>query len=323
MMQKTNLALRGLFVACLLALVIAPLVAGNNLTRILAEAQVLCALAILWNLLAGFGGRVSVGQQAFVGIGAYAMLGLSLYTALPPVWAVPVAGLAGGLFSLPIALLVFRLRGHYFAIATWAVAEILRLVVMQIPALGGGSGTSLPGSVLKQISPDRALRADLIYWMVCALFLIILAGSLALMRSRWGLALRAMRDSELAAESLGIRLQPLRLALYCGVGALTASVGAVILLQKLRLSPDAAFSVQDWTAFVLFIAVIGGVGTLEGPIIGTLLFITLRELLADFGPVYLIILGLVGVGTMLFAPYGIWGWLGRRGLSLLPDTHKG
>lgn len=321
-MKSFNLSLRLVLALALLALATAPLWADNNLTRIFGEGLVLCALAVLWNLLAGFGGRVSVGQQAFVGIGAYAMLGLGLYTAIPPVLAVPLAGGIGALLSLPVALLVFRLRGHYFAIATWAVAEILRLIVMQIPALGGGSGTSLPGSVLKAISPDRGLRADLIYWEVFAIFALILAGSVVLMRSRWGLALRAMRDSELAAESLGIRLAPLRLALYCAVGGLTAAVGAVILLQKLRISPDAAFSVQDWTAFVLFIAVIGGVGTLEGPILGTVLFIALRQMLADFGPVYLIILGLVGVSVMLFAPRGLWGWLGGRGLSLLPDRHN-
>lgn len=321
-MARLNLSLRGLLVAALLALGLAPLWAGPNLVRIFGEGLVLCALAILWNLLAGYAGRVSVGQQAFVGIGAYTMLGLSLYTALPPFWALPLVAVIGALASLPIALLVFRLKGHYFAIATWAMAEILRLVVMQIPALGGGSGTSLPGAVLKAIAPDRALRSGLIYLAIFALFLLVLGGTLALMRARWGLALRAMRDSELAAESLGLKLGPLRLAVYCGVGGLTAALGGVILLQKLRISPDAAFSVQDWTAFVLFIAVIGGVGTLEGPILGTLVFLAFRETLADFGPVYLILLGLAGVATMLFAPRGLWGALGARGLSLLPDRHR-
>lgn len=320
-MQAANLTARAMLLAGLLALATAPLWADNNLTRILGEGLVLCALAILWNLLAGYGGRVSVGQQAYVGIGAYAMLALCLYSPLPPLLSIPAAGLIGAVLSLPIALLLFRLQGHYFAIATWAVAEILRLVVMQIPELGGGSGTSLPGAVLRAISPDRAVRAGFVYWTVFAIFGAVFIGALMLMRSRWGLALRAMRDSELAAESVGIRLQPLRLTLYCVVGGLTAAVGAVVLLQKLRISPDAAFNVQDWTAFVLFIAVIGGVGTLEGPIIGTLIFIVLRETLADYGPAYLIILGLVGVATMLFAPKGIWGGLGGRGLSLLPDRH--
>ncbi len=320
-MARFNPVLRLVLALCLLALGSAPLWADNNLVRILGEGLVLCALAILWNLLSGYAGRVSVGQQAFVGLGAYAMLALTLQ-GLPPFWALPLAGLVGALASLPIALLVFRLKGHYFAIATWAVAEILRLVVMQIPALGGGSGTSLPGSVLKAISPDRGVRADLIYWAVFAAFAVVLLGTLGLMRSRWGLALRAMRDSELAAESLGLRLQPLRLAVYCGVAALTAIMGAVILLQKLRISPDAAFSVQDWTAFVLFIAVIGGVGTLEGPILGTVLFLVFRETLADFGPAYLILLGLTGVATMLFAPKGLWGALAARGLSALPDRHE-
>lgn len=317
-----NLALRLLLGAGLVALALAPFWAGTNLLRIFGEGLVLCALATLWNLLAGFGGRVSVGQQAYVGLGAYALLGAGLTLNLHPFASVGLAALVGALASLPIALIVFRLRGHYFAIGTWAVAEIIRLMVMQAHWLGGGSGTSLPASAIRAISPERETRSMLIYLAAFALFALVLGGALLLMRSRFGIALRAMRDSELAAESLGIRLQPLRLALYCGVGALTAALGAIILLQKLRISPDAAFSVQDWTAFVIFIVVIGGAGTLEGPVLGTVIFLLMRQLLADFGPLYLVSLGLLAVGMMLAAPRGLWGYLAERfGLSLLPDRH--
>ena len=100
-------------------------------------------------------------------------------------------------------------------------------------------------------------------------------------------------------------------------------VGAFIFLQKLRISPDAAFSVNDWTAFVIFIAVIGGIGTIEGPIIGTLVFFLLRETLADLGTTYLLVLGALAILIMLKAPRGIWGMISEHtGLSLVPIRRR-
>ena len=123
----------------------------------------------------------------------------------------------------------------------------------------------------------------------------------------------------LAASSLGISILPVKVGVYCAVGGLTAMVGGLVLLQKLRVSPEAAFSVNDWTAFVIFVAVIGGIGTLEGPIVGAIAFFLLREALADYGAVYLVILGLIAIATMLVAPKGIWGYASQRlGLTALP-----
>ena len=100
-------------------------------------------------------------------------------------------------------------------------------------------------------------------------------------------------------------------------------VGALIFLQKLRISPDAAFSVNDWTAFVIFIVVIGGIGTIEGPIIGTLIFFALRETLADLGTIYLLVLGLVAIVVMLKAPKGVWGLIRSRfDLELFPLGYR-
>src|SRR5690606_12894768 len=122
-----------------------------------------------------------------------------------------------------------------------------------------------------------------------------------------GVALTAIRDNELAARSLGIDIWRSKFTVYLVVSGLTALVGALIFLQKLRISPDAAFSSNDWTAFVIFIVVIGGIGTIEGPIIGTLVFFALRETLADLGTLYLIALGVVAIVIMLWAPRGLWG----------------
>lgn len=306
----------------------APLWAPTNTLRVLGEFWVYVALATLWNLLAGYAGLVSVGQQMFVGIGAYLMLSTGLFLEQPPLLALPLVGLAGLLISMPVAVLAFRLRGHYFAIGTWAIAEVFRLIVMQIEALGGGSGTSMPASMLRDLSSDRYSRGIIIYGASFVLAMVCLVSAFLFLRSKWGLALRSIRDSEAAAASVGINVQPIKFTLFCAIGGLTSMVGGVILLQKLRISPDAGFSVNDWTAVVIFIAVIGGVGTLEGPIIGTILFFLVREYLADLGPAYLILLGLLGVGVMIFAPQGLWGWVARRyalsplNVQHLPPSHN-
>lgn len=301
------------------AMAAAPVWADANTLRVLGEFSVTVALATLWNLLAGYAGLVSVGQQAFVGIGAYLMLSNALTLGINPLYALPAIGLLGFVASLPIAAIAFRLRGHYFAIGTWAIAEILRLAVMKIDFLGGGSGTSLPISTLKMIASDKTARNAMIYETSFALAVVCVALAFLLLRSRWGVALRAIRDSEIAAGSIGISILPVKFAVYCGVAGLTAIVGGVVLLQKLRVSPESAFSVNDWTASIIFVAVIGGIGTLEGPIIGAIAFFVLRETLSGYGPAYLVILGLIAIVTMLGAPKGIWGYASRCwGLSALP-----
>jgi len=140
-----------------------------------------------------------------------------------------------------------------------------------------------------------------------------------LLRSRWGLAMTAIRDSEPASESLGVETYRTKFLVYVAAAGITGLIGALIFLQKLRISPDAAFSVQDWTALVIFIVVIGGIGSIEGPIIGVVVFFLLREIAADWGSWYLILLGSIAVVTMLFAPRGIWGLISDKwNINLFP-----
>jgi branched-chain amino acid transport system permease protein len=214
---------------------------------------------------------------------------------------------------------VFRLRGHYFAIGTWIVAEVFRLLAAQIAVLGGGSGTSLPAAVLIAIAPTRQLRDFTLYWIALALVAAVLALIVLLLRSRYGLALKAMRDSELAASCSGVDVKRTKIIVYIVTALVTAMLGALIFLQKLRISPDAAFSVNDWTAFVIFITVIGGIGRIEGPIVGTLVFFVLRQTLAELGTIYLLMLGTIAIVIMLAAPKGIWGLIAERlGWQLFP-----
>ncbi len=302
--SRVGLALGALL---LVALVAAPLWGGRDDLGLLSQIYAYVALASLWNLLAGYAGLVSVGQQAYVGLGAYVLFAFAILAGLSPLAAIPLAGLITGAVAVPVAGLVFRLRGHYFAIGTWIIAEVFRLTASQIAVLGGGSGTSLPASLVIAIARTRQLRDFIEYWISLALVVAILALIVVLLRSRYGLALKAIRDSELAATCNGVDVLRTKVFIYIVTASATAMVGAFIFLQRLRISPDAAFSVNDWTAFVIFITVIGGIGRIEGPIVGTIVFFALRQTLADLGTVYLMILGAVAIIVMLAARKGIWG----------------
>ena len=311
----------GLFT--LLVLAAAPWWAGRADLRLLGEIYLYLSLACLWNLMAGYAGLVSVGQQAYVGFGGYMLFALTVFGGLHPILAILLGGVLAALLSVPVATLIFRLKGAYFAIGTWVMAEVFRLSFAQIQALGGGSGSSLPVAVVKELGDKKAAREALSYWLALGAAVTVILAVYFFLRSRRGLALTAIRDSETAASGLGIDIWRTKLEVYVVTSAFTAVIGGLIFLQKLRISPDAAFSVNDWTAFVIFIVVIGGIGTLEGPIIGTLLFFALREMLADFGTIYLMVLGFVAILVMLKAPKGVWGLIRDRfDLELFPLSYR-
>jgi branched-chain amino acid transport system permease protein len=166
---------------------------------------------------------------------------------------------------------------------------------------------------------SAAARDILAYWLALVLALATIGGIYWLLRSKNGLALAAVRDNTEAAKSVGVDAGRMKLVVFLTSAFGTGLTGALIYLQKARISPDAAFSVTDWTAYVLFIVVIGGIGTIEGPILGVLIFFALQSLLADFGSWYLLTLGLLAIAIMLIAPRGLWGLISERtGLHLFP-----
>jgi len=298
--------------ACFGLIALAPLWGGRADLRLIVEICYLLALAQVWNLLAGYAGLVSIGQQAYVGLGGYALFVYTIYLGLHPLAALVLAGVTAALISLPTAFVVFRLRGAYFAIGTWVVAEIYRLGFAQITALGGGSGQSLPMEVIKSVADGRAARELVIFYTGLAIAVLATGLVYLLLRSRHGLALTAMRDSEPASESLGVNTLRTKYLIYVLAAGMTGLVGALIFLQILRISPDAAFSLTDWTAYVIFIVVIGGIGRIEGPFVGTLVYFVLREFLADFGSWYLILLGVIAIVVMVRAPQGLWGLVATK-----------
>ena len=289
------------------ALAALPTFAGFGTQRLLVEVFTVFAIAMAWNLLAGFGGLVVVGQQVFVGVGAYALFYLSNTFALNPWWTLPLAAVATAVFALATAWPMFRLSGAHFAVGTWVLAELIRILVLNSDRLGAGGG--MPLAVLGEF--DRAQRNAGVYWAALAVGVLALVLARALLRSRLGLALAAVRDGEAAARACGVPVRRAKLALWVSAAALTGTAGAVAYMNTLQVSPDASFSL-NWTAMAIFISVLGGIGRLEGPIVGTLVFFALREGAGNFGAWYFIALGLLAILTMVVAPGGAWSLVQRR-----------
>jgi branched-chain amino acid transport system permease protein len=313
---------------------ILPAFAGRSLIQDMFFILTMLTLAQVWNLLAGYGGLVSVGQQAFVGIGAYAMFAGVILWGWDPVPAILLGGVAALALAIPTAYFAFRLQGAYFAIGTWVIAEVTRLMVAQWKALGGGTGTSLPREATSDIIGvasvqalfgvrEAAARDILAYWLALVLAVATIGGIYWLLRNRLGLALAAVRDNTEAAKSVGVDARQLKWAVFLIAAFVTGLCGALIYVQTARISPDAAFSVTNWTAYVIFIVVIGGIGRIEGPIVGVLVFYALQTTLSDYGSWYLLSLGLIAIAVMLFAPRGLWGLIAERsGLQLFPVQRR-
>ncbi len=278
--------------------------------------EIACYLvfAMMWNLLAGYGGMVSIGQQAFFGLGGYAMLVLGNFAGVNPFVAVPLGALAAAVIALPVSFVAFRLSGGHFAIGTWVIAEVFRLSVANVPAVGGGSGTTL--TALRGI--ERATRESLTYWMALACVVGAVALVYLFLRSKRGLALLAIRDNPVAAESQGIAVARMKRSVYVVAAFGAGLAGALYFVGNLRISPDAAFSV-NWTAFAIFMVVIGGIGRIEGPLVGALVFWALNKFLSDYGTWYLLGLGALAIVVTMFFRQGLWGYAQQRwGWSLFP-----
>jgi branched-chain amino acid transport system permease protein len=292
--------------------------AESSWMRDFVEIACYFIFAMMWNLLAGYGGMVSIGQQAYFGFGGYTMLVLGDFAGVNPFLAVPLAAVASALIAVPVSRVAFRLQGGYFAIGTWVIAEVFRLSVANVSAVGGGSGTSL--TALRGI--DKATRESTTFWMALACVVASVALVYLFLRSKQGLALLAIRDNEIAAESQGIAVKKMKLAVYV-VAALGAGLaGALYFVGNLRISPDAAFSV-NWTAFAIFMVVIGGIGRIEGPLVGALVFFLLNKFFSDYGTWYLLGLGVLAIVVTIFFKQGLWGWAQQRwGWSLFPTQRR-
>lgn len=301
------------FAAVLAVLACLPLVSGGDLIDKLTTLFIYITLAVMWNALAGYGGLVSIGQQAFFGLGAYATIrlaegGLGIFL------AIPLAALLTGGVALMLSVVMLRLRAGEFAIGMWVAAELLHLLVNLDPLIQGETGTSL----IALNAYDARSRHALVYWLALATAAIVIILIFAVLRGSTGAAIRAIRDDEAAAAAVGVRVLATKRILFVLASGGTAMAGALWLSAALTFQPKTYFGVQ-WTAYMIFMVLVGGLGTFEGPVLGALLFFLLEAGFGGDGVWYLVGLGATALLFALFLPIGLWGAIERRfGLRLLP-----
>jgi len=305
-MNRNLIVTAGLGIVCAVALTFAPDYLSVGDLRLVSEILLVFTMAQMWNLLAGYVGLVSLGQQAFIGIGGYAMYAATVRFDASPYLGMMVAFATSGAIAAVSAGFLFRLRNAYFSIGTWVFAEIVRIVITKIDWLGGSAGMAFQGLAGFGVAFSTAC-----FWSALVLALVSFAISQGLMRSRVGLALMAVRDNELAAASCGIDVVQNRLIAFVLSAALCGAAGSVYFAQALFIDTTSAFDV-NWVVILLFIVIVGGIGTNGGPIIGTVLYFGVRELFRNAEGWYLILMGAIAFGTMMLAPQGIWGQIIRR-----------
>lgn len=295
-----------------------PVLVDRSLLVSLTQLMILIALGELWNLLAGYAGIYSFGQQAYVGTGAYATFALADLVGLNLWVSLALSAVVAVLIAMLTALLVFRLHGGYFAVATWVIAETYRLIVRN-------NGTLFPRGTPQ---PLRALavlgenRFQTVYWLALVAGIGSIVGGLFLLRSRVGLALSAIRDDEETAAASGVDVNRVKLFVYLIVAAVTGLVGGVYLLNNVSIDPDSYFSI-GLTAQMVIVVVVGGLGTIEGPIVGAIVYFLLDENLSELGAWWFIILGVFLIVVMLRAPKGLWGLIQQHtGLRLFPVQRR-
>jgi len=308
-----------LAVAALAAVVLTfgPLWLGANSVDRLTTLFIYVILAVMWNALVGYCGLVSIGQQAFFGLGAYfavrlADSGVSVYPSLF------LAAIIVGALSLPLSALMLRLKGGEFAIGMWVVSELAHLLVNLDTLINGETGTSL--IALNAYPTD--LRRALTYWCAFAAMAGLLAVVFFLLRGPIGAAIQAIRDDEQAAESIGVRVTRAKRTVFVLAAFGAALAGALWVATAVTFQPKTYFSPQ-WTAYMIFMALVGGLGTFEGAILGAVVFFAIEAWFGAAGVWYLVGLGAAALVFALALPRGIWGWVeDKTALRLLPVGYR-
>ncbi|HZO93484.1 MAG TPA: branched-chain amino acid ABC transporter permease [Candidatus Baltobacteraceae bacterium] len=315
--SRASIAAMATLGALLVVLALGPLFLGSYWTDRLTTLFVYVLLAAMWNALAGYGGLVSVGQQLFFGLGAYAAIRLS-HAGVPVYVALIVAPVLVGLLAFPLSPFVLRLRGGEFAIGMWVLAELGHLLVNLDRLINGETGFSL--IAISAFAPS-ARRADN-YWLAFGMMVLLVGAVFVLLRSRLGVSIQAIRDNEEAAASVGVRVYQTKQVIFVLAALGCAAGGSMTLATLISFQPHAYFSVQ-WTAYMIFMTLVGGLGTFEGPIVGAVIFFLVETIFGGSGAWYLVGLGASAVLFALFFPRGIWGGLTSRfGWQFMPVGYR-
>jgi len=267
------------------------------------RALQLLTLALAWNLLAGYCGQVSLGTGAFVGLGAYALALSANRWSLPPALLLPLAGAVAAAGAALLSPGVFRTRGLYFTVGTLALAEAIRLLMVNLPTFGGTRGVVLQSA---------ALPFYLMYWLALLVAAVAALVCWLLLRSPASLALRAVRDDELVAAEMGVRVFRVKTACFMLSAFLAGVAGGLQAIKLGVIEPYGAFGLS-WTIDTVAVVVIGGLGSGLGPLFGTLVYVALAELLRGQPELHGAFTGLCLLLVVRLAPRGLASLLrGRR-----------
>ena len=291
-------------VVIVIALIALGFVGTNNLRRTLIRIFLYCAMASMWNLMSGYTGMTSLGQQTFIGVAGYTMAVFTAKLMLPFGVGLLAGGVIGGILALILSVILFRMRGMYFAIATWVIAEALKTFFKSWEFVNMGGGMTVKSS----IRPNSTG----IYLMALVLMVIAIILIYILLRSKLGLGLTAMRDDADAASSVGVNIFQSKLLCFVICGIFCALAGGIYYLNYVSIYPNSGFAI-DWTVSLVFIVIIGGIGTMSGPIVGTIIYIILDELLKKLPTGWPnIVLGAIAIVVIVFLPDGIMGTLQKK-----------
>ena len=293
---KVLIALATVIVAVVVLALLPPYI-GRYYSLVIYQMLVLIALAQAWNILAGYGGLVSLAPAVSVGVGAYtaAVIGGHLG------WPLPLLILAGGIVAAVFAVIfsvpMFRFRGLYFAIATLVLAQAVYVFMVNWNGLGGTTGLFLT---------EYTSQITTLYPYALALAVISTVVIFVVLRTRLGLSLRALRDDEDTAQEIGVSTFRTKLWVWVLSSFLIGMVGALEALRLSVVTPDGALSIT-WTINIVTTTIVGGIGTIIGPLIGGVFTVYLAESLADYPELHVLITGLIVILIIRFAPFGIWG----------------
>lgn len=302
-MSKKTISKYGLLAVVIIALIALPGYGSGNMMTVATLILIYLAMGQMWNLMGGYAGLLSLGMQTFIGLGGYALAVLSVKYGLNIYLSILLGAVVAVVFALVISPALFKMSGVYFAIGSWVVAEALVIWFSNWELVDYAKGIA--------ISSVYRISATQIYYTALILGVAAVAIVFFLMRSRTGLALMAIRDNESAAETMGVKVFRTKLKVYLIASFFMTIAGGVMYIQQSFINPSEGFGI-NWTIIMTFMVIIGGMGTMDGPILGAVFYVLLYQYLYTLPGMSMIILGAVAVIVIIIAPKGIMGTINEK-----------
>ena len=290
-----------ILIILIVLLVSFPFVLSGFWVRLVTNIFMFAVLASALNIISGFTGYAAFGNMVFFGVGAYTVAGLMNKLGFSFISSFIFAGLVSVLLALLLGMLLLRLKGHYFALATLGAAEAIKYIIDNLTDLtGGAQGTTIPS-----LHGSPFFVNSVFYFFMFALLIVIVAFTWWLSKSRLGYALKAIRANEEAAGVMGINTTMYKITAWTLSGLFTGLAGAVYAYWFSYIDPPTVFNVM-WVVRMFVIILLGGAGTVFGPLIGAFILESLSELIwSQFLNLHLGILGTIIIITVLIIPNGI------------------